>query len=84
MWPLGAQEAHFQVKMAFGGALRAQFGLSGALRALLRASGALRAQKLRTYGICAGMHVSQPGVASLATVERAATSKLVEESACLV
>ena len=35
VWPLGAQEAHFQVKMAFGGALRAQFGLSGALRALV-------------------------------------------------
>ena len=49
------------MKMAFGGALRAQFGLSGALRALARPSGALRAQKLHTFGKCVGMHVFQPG-----------------------
>ena len=64
VWPLSAQEAHFQVKMAFGGALRAQFGLSGALRALARPSGALRAQKLHTFGKCVGMQVFQPGLLS--------------------
>ena len=48
VWPLGTWEAHFLVKMAFGGALRAQVRLSGALRAQSRLSGALRAQKLHT------------------------------------